>query len=445
MARIVVVRLSEAFEELWGELARSLDVGIALIGEGDALVRAADVAAVVVAAGGAEERALEWLRGHEWSGLPLIVVGVDPSRRTAARVVGRGANDYLALPDDLEILSNALDGAVGRHRATRPQDGVATDPRYRGFAAIVGASPALRAVLERAERTLVGDATTLIVGETGTGKELLARALHGGGRRHAAPFVPVNCAALPATLIESELFGHERGAFTDARAAKPGLFEVAEGGTLFLDEVGTLPLDVQAKLLRVLDDREVRRVGGTRSRAIDVRVIAATNDDLDDAVRAGRFREDLYYRLNVIQHRLPPLRDRGEDVLLIAQHLLTRLSAREGLPCPTMTAEVRGVLLGHHWPGNIRELRNAVERALLLSPPGSLRAAELVPAAQRAATVAVGAPVPFPAPLGVIITAAARATLERCGGNRSAAARQLSISRRRLTRLLHQPAARSSR
>ncbi len=278
------------------------------------------------------------------------------------------------------------------------------------------------------------DATVLIVGETGTGKELLARAIHDGGPRRGSPFVAVNCSALPDHLIESELFGHERGAFTDAHAAKPGLFEIAEGGTLFLDEIGTLPVQLQAKLLRALQDKQVRRVGGTRSRVVDVRIIAATNEDLRLALKSGEFRQDLYFRVGVITLALPPLRERGNDIILVAETLLERLAAQHGLPAPPMTPEVRRTLLGYHWPGNVRELKNAVERALLLSNPGEFDPRELLP--QADVDSQGSGPIPFPARLEEINAAAAQATLELCSDNRSEAARRLGISRRRLRRLL---------
>jgi len=392
---------------------------------------------VIVAAGGTEREALAWLDGRpHWPGVEVFVVGADPGRRLAIETLARGASDYFVLPEDLEILSNAAGAAIARGRERRAQTSPPeSGPRPEAFAALVGESPALRAVLARAGRLLPHDATTLVLGETGTGKEVLARALHEGGPRRHAPFVPVNCAALPGTLIESELFGHERGAFTDAHAAKPGLFEVAAGGTLFLDEIGTLAPDVQAKLLRVLDDGVVRRVGGTRARTFNVRIIAATNEDLAAAVRQGAFREDLFYRLNVITHVLPPLRERDQDVILIARHLLHRLAAEHGLPEPQLGVEARSALLGHHWPGNVRELKNAVERALFLSAPGPLRSEDLISSPSAPPPVGNGA-LPFPATLRRITAAAASATLARCGGNRSEAARQLAVSRRRLARLL---------
>jgi two-component system response regulator HydG len=244
----------------------------------------------------------------------------------------------------------------------------------------------------------------------------------------------VNCSAFPEHLIESELFGHERGSFTDAHAAKPGLFEMADTGTLFLDEIGDLPLSLQAKLLRLLEDKEIRRVGGTKPRTVDVRILAATNAHLSERVREKSFREDLFFRLSTVTLKLPPLRERGDDIILIAQAVLKRLAGEHHLPVPALTPEVCERLRRHSWPGNVRELKNAVERALLLSPPGELNVDELLPPGDPGAG---DTPIPFPAPLDQITSAAARATVKLCGGNRSESARRLSISTRRLRRLLN--------
>ena len=272
----------------------------------------------------------------------------------------------------------------------------------------------------------------LIGGETGTGKELLARAIHYHSPRAAAPFVEINCAAIPANLLESELFGHEKGAFTGAVAAKPGLLELAEGGTVFLDEIGNLPTDLQPKLLRALESRQIRRVGGRETRTVDIRLISATHVDLAGAVRRGEFREDLYYRLHVVALVLPPLRERSGDVELLAQTFAVQLATAYGLPVPALTPDVRAALRAHTWPGNIRELRNAIERALVLSPPGVLELTDLL----ATASTATDAGLPFPAPLDTIIRAAALAMLEQTGGNKSDTARRLGISRPRLQRIL---------
>src|SRR3989440_3642895 len=434
VSRLSVISLSQAFQAFWTDLGADVGATIDLVGPTDPVTSSPETVAVIVAAGGAERDATQWLEAHRVrSGLPALVVGTDPGRRLAMQLVARGASDYFALPDDLEIFRTAVAAAVS---GGRPRGPTAAAGREDAFAAIVGESDTIKKVLARAARLLPHrNASVLILGETGTGKELLARALHAGGPRRDGPFVAINCSALPEHLIESELFGHERGSFTDAHAAKPGLFEVAHAGTIFLDEIGDLPLGVQAKLLRALEDKEIRRVGGTKSRTVDIRIVAATNDRLPDRVQEGRFREDLFFRLSTIMLDLPPLRERGDDLLLIAQALLTRLAREHDLAAPALTADLRRRLRTHPWPGNVRELKNALERALLLSPAGELSADELLPPAETG--VQHDGPIPFPAPLHTITTAAAQATVQLCGGNRSESARRLGISPRRLRRLLH--------
>jgi two-component system, NtrC family, response regulator AtoC len=231
---------------------------------------------------------------------------------------------------------------------------------------LIGDSPAMREVRARIDKIAPTDATVLVRGDSGTGKELVARALHTRGPRAAGPFVAINCAAIPDGLFESELFGHEKGAFTGAASTHAGLAEVADGGTLFLDEIGELTAAAQARLLRFLQDSEIRRVGASRSRHVDVRVIAATHRDLLRGVRHGSFREDLYYRLRVVEVLLPPLRERGDDVLLLARHLLARAAARIGRPELALTGDALRAIREYHWPGNVRELDNAIERAAIL-------------------------------------------------------------------------------
>ena len=434
MSRLSVIPLSQAFQGFWTDLGLDLHAAIDVVGPAEAVTSSPETVAVIVAAGGVEQDATQWLETHRVRpGLPALVVGTDPGRRMAMQLVARGASDYFALPDDLEIFRTAVAAAVsgGRTRGAAVSSG-----RADAFVGIVGESAAIKKVLARAARLLPHrNASALIAGETGTGKELLARALHAGGPRRDGPFVAINCSALPEHLIESELFGHERGSFTDAHAAKPGLFEVAHAGTLFLDEIGDLPLALQAKLLRALEDKEIRRVGGTKSRTVDVRIVAATNDQLSDRVQEGSFREDLFFRLSTVMLDLPPLRERGDDLFLIAQALLTQLAREHGLAAPPLTADLHPRLRAHPWPGNIRELKNALERALLLSPPGELSADELLPPA--APRVRRDGPIPFPAPLLTITTAAAQATVQLCAGNRSESARRLGISPRRLRRLLN--------
>jgi transcriptional regulator with GAF, ATPase, and Fis domain len=315
--------------------------------------------------------------------------------------------------------------------------------RY-GFDRIIGRSPALREVLGRAAKVAPTEATVLLTGESGTGKELVARAVHHASRRVDGPFVAINCAALADTLLESELFGHERGAFTGADRQKPGRFELAAGGTLFLDEVGELSAAVQAKLLRVLQEREFQRVGGTATLQADVRLIAATNRDLGKAVQAGRFRDDLYYRLNVFTIQLPPLRERGEDVLLLADFFVRSLGARMGKVDLGLSRDAREALLNHAWPGNIRELQNAVERALIVSDGGLLTAANFgidaraarIPALPLADAVAAPAADESPDSLHDIEKRMVLEAIRKTGGNKSKAAALLGLTRSQLyTRL----------
>jgi DNA-binding NtrC family response regulator len=430
---LALLELSESFGAAWPELAEELDITLERFVGHDVPPLAA---AVLVAAGGEEGAGLDVLADLvRPPDIPLYLVGAQPSHRFAVEALRRGASDYFALPGDLDLLRRTLAGRMEAARSRRRRSG-AVEAVGDPFAALHGESEALTAVLKDARRVAQhGDVTILIHGETGTGKELLARALHDAGPRAEGPFVAVNCAAIPSELMESELFGHERGAFTDAHAAKPGLFEEAHRGTLFLDEIGHLSMHLQGKLLRALEDRTIRRVGGTHSRELDVRVIAATHVNLEQAVADVAFRDDLYYRLNVVALTLPPLRERGDDVERLAHLFITQLAQRYDVPEPELSAATRSALRRHAWPGNVRELRHAVERALLLSEPGSLDPAHLG-AVERPTRPDGGGALPFPAPLNEIQTAAARAALERTGGNKTQAARDLGISRARLQRLL---------
>jgi two-component system response regulator HydG len=433
---VIVIRLSDSFRTSLAELGTQLGFGILEWSpRGDDPLPAGGVV-VALMAGGAESEALDLLGALPATQLPRLVIGALPDHRLAAAAIQRGATDYFALPDDLDLLRRSLEREVREARGRAAAERFAADERRAsGFEAIVGRSAALRGTLEQASRVAVHkDVTVLIGGETGTGKELLARAIHYHSPRAAEPFVEINCAAIPANLLESELFGHEKGSFTGAIATKPGLFETAHGGTLFLDEVGQLPLELQAKLLRALESREIRRVGGQSSKRIDVRLIGATHVNLSAAVSRGQFREDLYYRLNVVALTLPPLRDREGDIDLLAETFLSRLATSNGLRVPPLTPEVRTALQHHAWPGNVRELRNAIERALVLSPPGTLRVEEL--RLEKSHEPADGGALPFPAELGTIIRSAVVQMLKRTDGNKSEAARRLGISRPRLQRLL---------
>ena len=433
---IAVVPLSESFRTTVADLARDLRASVVEWKPEAGWGIPAGTSVVVILAGGAESTALDVLGELPPGSVPTYVVGASADYRLAVGAVQRGARDYFALPEDLEVLRRSLERdareAEGRIAAGRFAE---VERRSNGFDTILGRSASLRQSLEQAARVAAHrDVTVLIGGETGTGKELLARAIHYESPRSAEPFVEVNCAAIPGNLLESELFGHEKGAFTGAVASKPGLFELAHGGTLFLDEVATLPLDLQPKLLRALEGKEIRRVGGQQAREVDVRVIAATHVYLRTAVSQGQFREDLYYRLNVVALSLPPLRERDADVELLAETFLTRIATSYGLPVPPMTPELRTALREHRWPGNVRELRNAIERSLVLSPRGTLRVEEMGLQQQTARKEEGG--LPFPATLAALTQAAALAMLRHTEGNKSAAARRLGISRPRLQRLL---------
>ena len=435
---IALVQLSDSFRASVAELARELRAGVIAWSPEEDPAPPVGAAVLLVLAGGAESAALDLLAELPPTGAPTYIIGAMPDHRLAAAAVQRGARDYFALPDDFDILRRSLEREA-REANGRVEAGKFAEAERSaiGFDTILGRSATLRQTLEQAARVAAHkDVTVLIGGETGTGKELLARAIHYAGPRAAQPFVEINCAAIPANLLESELFGHERGAFTGAIAAKPGLFELAHGGTLFLDEIGTLPLELQPKLLRALEARSIRRVGGQQGRQVDVRVIGATHMDLAAAAARGEFREDLYYRLNVVALTLPPLRERDADIELLAETFLARIASGYGLPVPALTPELRSALRGHTWPGNVRELRNAIERALVLSPRGTLRAEELLPAPAREPARNGGTALPFPSTLDALIRSAAHAMLHLTGGNKSEAARRLGISRPRLQRLL---------
>lgn len=426
-AVLILIRISDSFCDAIAELADELGVDLANAGEEQ---RSAHPAALIVAAGGEEDRGLDELLSRPGDEAPIYFVGATDSHRFAIEALRRGASDYFCLPAEFDLLRRTLTARVHAVSQREPEEADA-DP----FSELLGSSEVLTETLERARRVMRhGELTVLLGGETGTGKELLARALHRGGPRAEGPFVAVNCAAIPSELLESELFGHERGAFTDAHQDKRGLFEEAVDGTLLLDEIGHLPLHLQGKLLRALEEGRIRRVGSNQTRAVNVRIMAATHVDLNQAVQRGEFREDLFYRLNVVSLTLPPLRERNGDVELLAERFIQRAAERYGLEPPPLTPEVRDELHRHDWPGNIRELRFALERAVLLSPPGTIDTRELNLASHGAKSQ--GGVIPFPAPLEEIERAAARAAVARADGNKSRAARNLGISRSRLARLL---------
>ncbi len=387
-------------------------------------------------------------------GLPVILVTAHGTVDAAVEALKLGAHDFITKPFDLAEVRAAVEKALATERARRRSLAPESTPPTRDGPPdeIIGATPAMRRVWQLVDKVADTPSTVLLIGESGTGKERVARALHARSGRAGKPFIAVNCGAIPESLFESELFGHERGAFTGAVTAKPGRFELADGGTLFLDEVAELPRDLQVKLLRALQERVIDRVGGLRPVRVDVRVIAATNVDLQTAVLAGRFREDLYYRLNVVPVRLPPLRERREDIPPLVAHFLQRFNARLGTHVTTATAESMGRLLAHTWPGNIRELENVVERGVLLSEDGTLAVGPLGGAATALHADTDDEPVTSPGTASVAQDARAgvglkdyvrvhTARLERAliarileeeHGNVTRAARRLDISRKGL-------------
>ena len=386
--------------------------------------------------------------GAEFPDVPVIMITAHGTVDTAVEAMKAGAFDYITKPFEQEELKKVIAKAVRARdlesRNVHPPAGEGERPP------LVGQSAAMRAVYDVIARVADSPSTVLITGESGTGKELVAQALHRGSSRRDHPLIKVNCAAIPKDLVESELFGYEKGAFTGAVGAKPGRFELADGGTLFLDEIGEVPVEMQVKLLRALQESEFERVGGIKTLHVDVRLIAATNRDLKALIADGRFREDPFYRLNVVPIVLPPLRDRKEDIPPLAQHFVEKYDRRLGKRVERVDDDAMEVLLGYSWPGNIRELENLMERSVLFADGPVITGAQL-PESLREKTP--GAPVPIAAmgPIGAIaapsgasmkeIVRQAQAELERelitraleeTGGNVTRAAKRLQISRKSL-------------
>jgi two-component system response regulator HydG len=374
------------------------------------------------------------------SGVPVVVLTAFGSLDSAISAIRAGAYDFINKPVEIDALAIAVDRAVAhkhlREEVKRLQIEAGRLPR---FDEIVGQGPAMRAVYDLIERVAASDATILVCGESGTGKELVARAIHGRSRRGSGPFVAINCAAVPESLLESELFGHAKGAFTDARTAEPGLFQRGNRGTIFLDEIGDMPLGLQPKLLRVLQERVVRPVGGRDEVPIDVRVVAATNRDLESAVEDGRFRQDLYYRVNVVIVPLPPLRSRGGDILPLAQHFLLHFAARSDKRVTGIAPATAEKLVAYAWPGNVRELQNCMERAVALTRFEQVTVDDLPEKVRtyRRSHVLVASDDPSElVPLEEVERRYLARVMEAVSGNKTAAARILGIERKRLYRML---------
>jgi two-component system response regulator AtoC len=373
-------------------------------------------------------------------GLPVVVITAFGSLESAVSAMRAGAYDFITKPFELDVLAMALRRAAQytrlKQNIQRLERQLAEKPRD---AKLLGESGAMRRVFERLERTADSEVTVLITGESGTGKELIARALHDASPRRDKPFIAVNCAALPEPLLESELFGHARGAFTGAQASRSGLIARAEGGTLFLDEVGELPLSVQAKLLRALQERTLRPVGSDEEIAFDVRLISATNRDLPAAVEDGRVRADLYFRINVLDIHLPPLRDRGNDILLLAQQHLERTSALVKKPMKGIAPEAAAKLRSYSWPGNVRELHNCIERAVALARFDHITIDDLPDSVRKYTSSHVLVVAESPSEFVSLEEVEKRyilRVLEAAQGNRSEAARILGLDRKTLQRKL---------
>ncbi|HMP58061.1 MAG TPA: sigma-54 dependent transcriptional regulator [Gemmatales bacterium] len=378
----------------------------------------------------------------EQPGLPVIVMTAFGSVESAVAALRAGAYDFVVKPVETDLLVAALERAVQHRRLQRQGRALAETGDHRlYFGDILGESQPMQRVYAQIARLAPTHASILLTGESGTGKELVARSLHRHSRRASAPFVAVNCAAVPEALLESELFGHAKGAFTDARQERQGLFVQAEGGTLMLDEIGELPLAMQVKLLRALEARTVRPVGSDREVQVDARVISATNRDLEAAVQDGRFREDLYYRINVIQLDLPPLRDRGTDILLLAQRFLATFAASTGKTVTSIQPAAAERLLAYPWPGNVRELRNVMERAVALTSDASIAPVDLpdrIGQHRRQRLVLDTEDAESLVPLEQLEKQYILQVLEAVRGNRSRAAVILGLDRKTLYRRLKQ-------
>ncbi|UCE35575.1 MAG: sigma-54-dependent Fis family transcriptional regulator [Deltaproteobacteria bacterium] len=372
--------------------------------------------------------------------IPVIIMTAYSSVETAVEALKNGAYDYLTKPLDFDELRLAMERAMDHkelreeNRLLRETLGSHLDRRH-----IIGQSSAMVRILETVAQVAPSEATVLITGESGTGKEMIAGAIHFNSPRKDGPFIKLNCAAITETLLESELFGHEKGAFTGAHRQKEGRFRQAHGGSLFLDEISEMSLSMQVKLLRVLQDREITRVGGEEVIKVDVRIIAATNKDLAREIEAGGFREDLYYRLNVVALEMPPLRERREDIPLLAHHFLEALSRDNRKDIKGFTPQAMDRLIKYDWPGNVRELMNAVERGVVLSRSEYLdeEALSLISSDESASReISSGDGANADIPLDEVEKATILKTLESTGGNKSEAARRLGITRRTLHKRL---------
>ena len=362
---------------------------------------------------------VEWMQNQGLT-IPVAVITAHGNVETAVRALKLGAFDFISKPVDLQDLRKLVDSAMRLGNADA------------GEAQLLGESDAINNVRKMITKVARSQAPVHITGESGTGKELVARMIHEQGSRQNRAFIPVNCGAIPSELMESEFFGHKKGSFTGAVSDKPGLFQSAEGGTLFLDEIADLPLSMQVKLLRVIQEKSVRPIGHVEEIPVDVRILSATHKNLDQLVKTGQFREDLYYRVNVIELNVPPLRERGNDIFLLSERILARLAAEMQLPPPTLNAEAHSKLAGYHFPGNVRELENTLERAITLCEDDTIQVTDILLKGETKDTkISAEA-----AGLGEALDDVERTTimkaLEETRFNKTAAAKKLGLSLRAL-------------
>ena len=384
---------------------------------------------------------LDRVKEHDATTLVIMITGY-ASIESAVESIKKGAQEYIPKPFTPDQIRFVVERAFERKRLADENIYLRGElKQLYGKDVVIGKSQGMQQVFDLAVRVAETDSSVLVLGESGTGKEVVARLIHFRSHRASGPFVTVNCSAIPETLLESELFGHKKGAFTGALYMKRGSFELANGGTLFLDEIGDMKLEMQAKILRALEEREVKKVGSEEETPVDVRVIAATNKDLGEEVKAGHFREDLFYRLNVVQIGIPPLRERKEDIPLLARHFLKVFSTEMKKAVADFSEEALNFLVGYDWPGNVRELKNAVERAVIFAGPGELIRASHFPPQMR---VEVERSRPSPSrefkDLRTMEMSYIKEVLDACGGNKAKAAEILGVSPSTLWRKLQEEA-----
>ena len=442
MSRMLVVEDDAVARDLLCEILRGEGFEVEAVDDG--------APAVERAAEGRYDLVLTDVRMERVGGLEVLRAFTEKSPRTpvilitafgdvtgAMEAIGHGAYDYVSKPFDVEELRLTVARALERRRLSAEAGASpSAGDKQNQVAEIEGKSQRMLDVYKLVARVAPSTATVLVVGESGTGKELVARAIHNRSPRAAKPFVPVNCTALSESLLESELFGHARGAFTGAVAAKRGLFEIANGGTLFLDEIGDMGPKMQAQILRVLQDGEMRQVGGTEAIRVDVRLVCATNRDLEAEVKAGRFREDLYFRINVVTVRMPPLRDRAGDIPILVRHFINKIARREGRGEASVSPEALDILNRHGWPGNVRELENAIERAVAIAKGNVVLPSDLPAEVYGGSPSAPASIIDDRPTLGELEKRYIALVLAECGGNKKRAAEKLGIDRRTLYRAI---------